>query len=167
MKSSAVAILLSLFLGCLIYQFSAAYGYQLLIDYAARIGNVKTAKALNELLVLVGTLVFIFCIMGIVVFSTHASTKPKYRHPKSSPTRLRQQSAARPTAPPRPAQPQPKPTAQSHRQSELHRQLVGLLHGDAGKAQRLLDLSIEKNPSKGVVWNLEKVIYDLVRDRGG
>jgi len=31
----------------------------------------------------------------------------------------------------------------------------------------LIDLSIEKNPLRDTEWHLDKVINDLVRDRGG
>lgn len=58
--------------------------------------------------------------------------------------------------------PQPQTTAQrpnlSRKEEELYRQLINLLHGDVEAARRLLNDSY-------TVWNLEKVIYDLVRDR--
>jgi len=80
---------------------------------------------------------------------------------------VRHHSSTQPTAPlPQPPQRQ-QPAAQSHKQTELHRQLVGLLHGDADTAKRLIDLSIEKNPLRDTEWHLDKVINDLVRDRGG
>lgn len=57
---------------------------------------------------------------------------------------------------------QPQPTAKrpnlSRKEEKLYRQLVNLLHGDTGAAKRLLHGSY-------TVWNLEKVIHDLVRDR--
>ena len=80
---------------------------------------------------------------------------------------VRHHSSTQPTAPlPQPPQRQ-QPAAPSLKQAELHRQLVGLLHGDADTAKRLIDLSIEKNPLRDTEWHLDKVINDLVRDRGG
>ena len=80
---------------------------------------------------------------------------------------VRHHSSTQPTAPlPQPPQRQ-QPAAQSRKQQELERQLISLLHEDGATAWRLLQLSVERNGQRDIVWHLEKVIYDLVRDRGG
>jgi len=79
---------------------------------------------------------------------------------------VRHHSSTQPTAP-LPQPPTRQTTAQSRKQAELERQLISLLHEDGATAWRLIQLSVEKNGQKDIVWHLEKVIYDLVRDRGG
>lgn len=49
---------------------------------------------------------------------------------------------------------------------ELQNKLMRLLHGDRELAIRLLSQLKTKNPGKSVDWYVEKVIYDLDRDRG-
>ena len=49
---------------------------------------------------------------------------------------------------------------------ELQNQLLRSLHGDRELAIRLLSQVKTKNPGKPVDWYVEKVIYDLERDRG-
>lgn len=49
---------------------------------------------------------------------------------------------------------------------ELENKLLRLLHGDRSLAIRLLSEIKTQNPGKSVDWYVEKVIYDLERDRG-
>ncbi len=52
--------------------------------------------------------------------------------------------------------------------SRKHRaKLITLLHEDRSAANRLLTQAKLKYPNKQTDWYAEKVIYDLVRDRGG
>jgi chromosome segregation ATPase len=53
--------------------------------------------------------------------------------------------------------PQPSP--------ELQKELLSLLRGDAIAALRLLKSQQERNPGRSADWCLEKVIWDLKRDR--
>jgi hypothetical protein len=48
---------------------------------------------------------------------------------------------------------------------ELQGDLLILLRGDVPTAKRLLAQQRRKNPGKSDNWYLEKVIYDLERDR--
>lgn len=50
---------------------------------------------------------------------------------------------------------------------KLQRKLLTLLHDDKEAAKRLLTQAKLKYPNKTVDWCVEKVIYDLERDRGG
>ncbi|MCU0567843.1 MAG: hypothetical protein MUF49_14735 [Oculatellaceae cyanobacterium Prado106] len=50
--------------------------------------------------------------------------------------------------------------------SKLQRKLLRLLHEDRRAADRLLTQAEIKNPGKSANWYLEKVIFDLQRDRG-
>lgn len=50
--------------------------------------------------------------------------------------------------------------------SKLQNKLMTLLHGDRELAIRLLSQVKTNNPGKTVDWYVEKVIYDLERDRG-
>lgn len=56
----------------------------------------------------------------------------------------------------------------SNRQASRHLQikLLQLLHGDRHAANRLIALAKTRNPSKSIDWCVEKVIFDLQRDRG-
>lgn len=49
---------------------------------------------------------------------------------------------------------------------KLQRRLLRLLHEDQATASRLLAQAELKNPGRPQNWYLEKVIYDLERDRG-
>ncbi|AFY31613.1 hypothetical protein [Calothrix sp. PCC 7507] len=49
---------------------------------------------------------------------------------------------------------------------ELQSQLMTLLRGDVATGKRLLRQQRQNNPGKSDNWYLEKVIYDLERDRG-
>ncbi|MDX2217085.1 MAG: hypothetical protein SFY66_27710 [Oculatellaceae cyanobacterium bins.114] len=49
----------------------------------------------------------------------------------------------------------------------LQRKLMRLLHGDQAAAQRLFKLATLKYPGENANWYIEKVIYDLERDRRG
>lgn len=49
---------------------------------------------------------------------------------------------------------------------ELQRKLLRLLHNDPDTANRLLSQVKMKNPNRSINWYVEKVIYDLERDRG-
>lgn len=49
---------------------------------------------------------------------------------------------------------------------KLQNQLMKLLHDDRATANRLLSQVKIKNPNKSTDWYVEKVIYDLERDRG-
>lgn len=49
---------------------------------------------------------------------------------------------------------------------KLQKQLMRLLHDDRNTANRLLSQVKVKNPSRSIDWCVEKVIYDLERDRG-
>lgn len=49
---------------------------------------------------------------------------------------------------------------------KLQKQLLRLLHDDQATANRLLSQVKIKNPNRSVDWCVEKVIYDLERDRG-
>lgn len=48
----------------------------------------------------------------------------------------------------------------------LQIELLRLLNGDRKTANRLIALAKAKNPDKSVDWWVEKVIFDLQRDRG-
>ena len=48
----------------------------------------------------------------------------------------------------------------------LQIKLVRLLNGDVKAANRLIALAKTKNPDKSIDWCVEKVIFDLQRDRG-
>lgn len=50
---------------------------------------------------------------------------------------------------------------------KLQKKLLLLLHDERATANRLLNQAKLKNPNKSVDWYVEKVIYDLERDRGG
>lgn len=50
---------------------------------------------------------------------------------------------------------------------KLQKKLLLLLHDERALANRLLNQVKLKNPHKSVDWYVEKVIYDLERDRGG
>ncbi len=49
---------------------------------------------------------------------------------------------------------------------KLQKQILRLLHGDRDTANRLLSQVKMKNLNKSIDWCVEKVIYDLDRDRG-
>jgi hypothetical protein len=49
--------------------------------------------------------------------------------------------------------------------SKLQKKLLILLHNDRTTANRLLAHTQQTNPQKSVNWAMEKVIYDLERDR--
>lgn len=49
---------------------------------------------------------------------------------------------------------------------KLQKQILRLLHDDRETANRLLSQVKMKNPNKSIDWCVEKVIYDLDRDRG-
>ena len=49
--------------------------------------------------------------------------------------------------------------------SKLQKKLLILLHNDRITANRLLVHTKQSNPQKSVNWAMEKVIYDLERDR--
>ena len=49
----------------------------------------------------------------------------------------------------------------------LQKKLLTLLHNDRDAANRLLSQVKMNNPNKSIDWTVEKVIYDLERDRGG
>lgn len=49
----------------------------------------------------------------------------------------------------------------------LQKKLMILLHDDKATANRLLSQVKRNNPNKSINWYVEKVIYDLERDRGG
>lgn len=49
--------------------------------------------------------------------------------------------------------------------SKLQKKLLILLHNDRTTANRLLAHTKHSNPQKSVNWAMEKVIYDLERDR--
>lgn len=51
------------------------------------------------------------------------------------------------------------------RNRQLQHQLVEMLRGDIAVAKRLLRQQRQKHPGKSDNWYLEKVIYDLERDR--
>lgn len=50
---------------------------------------------------------------------------------------------------------------------QLQKKLLRLLHDERDTANRLLYQVKLKNPNRSVDWYVEKVIYDLERDRGG
>lgn len=56
----------------------------------------------------------------------------------------------------------------SNRQVARHLQikLLQLLHGDRHAANRLIALAKTRNPDRSIDWCVEKVIFDLQRDRG-
>lgn len=67
-----------------------------------------------------------------------------------------------------------KPSSQSKEKTirldqarrELQKKLLSLLHNDLNTASRLLSHVEMKNPGRSINWYVEKVIYDLERDRG-
>jgi hypothetical protein len=139
MKRSAVAILLSLFLGCL--------AYQLFIYYKPYFSAITATSSGTWIVIITCALVPFLAILA-------AFTIPSSRS----------KSSAQPRRPPA-AQPRRSPAAQTHKQEELQRQLIRLLYGDADTARRLLYLSIERNSDRDMVWHLEKTIQELIRDR--
>lgn len=50
---------------------------------------------------------------------------------------------------------------------QLQNKVLLLLNGDRNTANRLLNLAKTRNPQKSVQWCVEKIIYDLQRDRSG
>ncbi|MEA5470546.1 hypothetical protein [Spirulina sp. 06S082] len=52
------------------------------------------------------------------------------------------------------------------RGGNIDRDLLKALQGDAKLAERLLDQARLKYPGKSERWYIEKVIYDINRDRG-
>ena len=64
----------------------------------------------------------------------------------------------------------PKSTANTVRidqaSRKLQKELLRLLHDDRNTANRLLSQVKINNPNKPINWCIEKVIYDLERDRG-
>ncbi len=48
----------------------------------------------------------------------------------------------------------------------LQIKLLRLLHNDRHTANRLIALAKARNPDKSIDWWIEKVIFDLERDRG-
>lgn len=73
-----------------------------------------------------------------------------------------------------PFQPSSRPSPQSNENTirldqasrKLQKKLLRLLHDDQDTANRLLSQVKMKNPNKSSNWYVEKVIYDLERDRG-
>ena len=62
---------------------------------------------------------------------------------------------------------QSQKTSHFHRANRsLQRKLMLLLHEDHRAAERLIQQATLKYPGKSADWYLEKVIYDLQRDRG-
>ncbi len=60
----------------------------------------------------------------------------------------------------------PNPSSQLDQASpKLQKKLLILLHNDRTTANRLLAYTKQKNPHQSVNWAMEKVIYDLERDR--
>lgn len=49
---------------------------------------------------------------------------------------------------------------------KLQKKLLLLLNGDRNTANRLIALAKTRNPDKSIDWCIEKVIFDLQRDRG-
>jgi hypothetical protein len=49
--------------------------------------------------------------------------------------------------------------------SKPEAKLIRMLYGDQGAAARLINAVQSSHPNKNPVWCLEKVIYDLKRDR--
>lgn len=49
---------------------------------------------------------------------------------------------------------------------KLQKKLLLLLNGDRNTATRLIKLAKTRNPHKSIDWCVEKVIFDLQRDRG-
>ena len=66
----------------------------------------------------------------------------------------------------KPAPRRVRPTRQSPPpQSNRYPELINLLYGDKGAAQRLVNDCSAKNPGRSYDWVLNKVIRDLERDR--
>lgn len=216
MKRSASAILLSLFLGCLAYQFFLYYKPYIpavnvdsmgiwiviitcslapilaaLLSVASRPKptrrrqNQPTAK-LPKLTQQEEKL----CrqLIGLLNGDQDAAQWLIYQSNQTNPNRdvmwhldkvivdLKRDRALRPNAPlpqapPRRQQPIPQPQRAaakfSKNEERAYRELVHLLHGDADQAERLFRGSLETNPGRGVMWNIDKLTLDLVRDRGG
>ncbi len=49
--------------------------------------------------------------------------------------------------------------------NHLRKKLIGLLHGDVDAANRLIAHCQKNHPNKSIDWYLEKVIWDLEKDR--
>jgi len=49
---------------------------------------------------------------------------------------------------------------------KLQKKLLLLLNGDRHTANRLIGLAKSRNPDRSIDWCVEKVIFDLERDRG-
>lgn len=60
--------------------------------------------------------------------------------------------------------PSPSPAKLEH-SPRLYQQLLSLLHGDVDGLHRLCEAEARRHPQKDKQWILEKVIYDLERDR--
>ena len=66
----------------------------------------------------------------------------------------------------RPAHPVSSNNNFSSANPRLQEQLLRLLHEDRGAAVRLMSQAQQKYPGRSSNWYIEKVIYDLERDRG-
>jgi uncharacterized Tic20 family protein len=60
---------------------------------------------------------------------------------------------------------QRRPKAKTSLNYQLQKRLLTLLKGDVPTAKRLLAQQRQRNPGRSDNWYLEKVIYDLERDR--
>ncbi|WP_416671603.1 hypothetical protein [Egbenema bharatensis] len=60
----------------------------------------------------------------------------------------------------------PQPSSASIPSPDLVKQLMKLLNGDRGAADRLVALSQSREPGKPIDYHYEKAIGDIKRDRG-
>lgn len=122
--------------------FLACLGYQLFIYYKPYLPIFDTDSFELWTVIIACALVPVAAILLIVASITQ---------PKSS-TRRRQSKADQ----------LPKLTRQ---EEKLCRQLIEMLNGDQNAAHGLFSQSKQANPNKDVMWHLDKVLYDLERDR--
>jgi hypothetical protein len=59
-----------------------------------------------------------------------------------------------------------KPGVTTPETDKLETKLLSLVQGEVPTAKRLLRLTKQQNPGRNYKWCLEKVIWDLERDRG-
>lgn len=71
----------------------------------------------------------------------------------------------RPPSPPKPRGRVSRSYRTDPRNRNLQHQLIGMLRGDTALAKRLLRQQRQMHPGRSDNWYLEKVIYDLERDR--
>lgn len=108
-------------------------------------------------------LVLVVVAVALLVFLVQAiQRQPSQRSPKRSWLGGRTQSAGGRFGSTSPAR-----VSGSGKAKQLQSRLLVLLNGDRKTAERLLEQVQVANPDRSAEWCLDKVIYDLKRDRRG